>query len=109
MPTKDPDKRKVYNKRYYEKYKEKRAEINKIHRNKIKQFVKELKESSPCCDCGQYFPHYVMDYDHQKDKVIGISAAVQQNWSLKRIAEEIAKCELVCANCHRERTHGTGV
>ena len=106
MPYVDPVKRSEANKRYYQKYKQRRAEINREYRTKIKQTLKELKESEPCTDCGNYFPHYVMDYDHQRDKVIGVSAAITQGWSLKKIMEEIEKCELVCANCHRERTHG---
>jgi len=47
-----------------------------------------------------------MDFDHLpgEDKVKYISKMVARSWSLAKIDAEIAKCELVCANCHRIRT-----
>jgi hypothetical protein len=47
-----------------------------------------------------------MDFDHRdpETKHKGIAQMVAYGWSLERLAAEIAKCELVCANCHRLRT-----
>ncbi len=49
---------------------------------------------------------YVMDLDHQtpKDKKFNLSDAGRS--STETVLAEIAKCDAVCANCHRERTHG---
>lgn len=69
-----------------------------------KKIVKELKESTPCMDCGKRYPYYVMDFDHQHSKEFIISKALNDGTSLERIQKEIDKCELVCANCHRMRT-----
>lgn len=71
-----------------------------------KRFVNAAKAGKPCADCGRIYPPYVMDFDH----VRGVKAAniSQMKSSLEDIAAEIAKCDLVCANCHRERTHGPG-
>lgn len=77
--------------------KQKRVAVNKA-------YVKNIKESSPCMDCGKYYPHYIMDFDHQHSKEFIISKAVNNGTSIDRIKNEISKCELVCANCHRERT-----
>lgn len=64
----------------------------------------ELKDV-PCADCGGRFPPYAMDFDHVTgDKVCGISQMVATNVGLARIRVEIAKCEVVCATCHRVRT-----
>lgn len=63
----------------------------------------ELK-NKPCTDCGQTFPHYVMDFDHLGNKKHSISE-MRQGFVWEKILEEISKCELVCANCHRIRTH----
>ncbi|GAB3633424.1 hypothetical protein GCM10027421_27770 [Microbacterium shaanxiense] len=59
-----------------------------------------------CTDCGESDP-VVLDFDHLPgvDKRFEISRAVSastRSWSL--IESEIAKCEVVCANCHRRRT-----
>jgi hypothetical protein len=47
-----------------------------------------------------------MDFDHQYDKLFNVADAVRQNQSAEKILAEIAKCEIICSNCHRERTHG---
>ena len=64
----------------------------------------ELK-SKPCTDCHLTFPSYVMDFDHVRgEKLFGIAHGMH-NHTLDRVLVEIAKCDLVCANCHRIRTH----
>jgi len=44
-----------------------------------------------------------MDFDHVGEKTSEVSALVRTRGT-KRLLEEIEQCELVCANCHRERT-----
>lgn len=70
-----------------------------------KQYIRSLKERTPCADCGGHYPYWVMDFDHLRDKVFEISDMVFGTCNLRRLQAEIAKCEVVCANCHRERTH----
>ena len=57
-----------------------------------------------CADCGTKYPYYVMDLDHVRGiKTSPVSIMVL--CGTKRLLAEIAKCEVVCSNCHRERTH----
>lgn len=74
---------------------------------KRKQIYKDLK-TGPCTDCGQIYPPYVMDFDHRdpETKVFNVATWTATRWSLVRLAREIAKCDLVCSNCHRERSYG---
>ena len=67
-----------------------------------KAFIDERK-NAPCADCGGRFPAVCMDFDHRpgETKVGEISGFTKGIAALKR---EIAKCDLVCANCHRIRT-----
>lgn len=59
----------------------------------------------PCYDCGNSYPYYVMDFDHVRGKKkFNLSVAVRHFRSVKTVIKEIKKCEVVCANCHRERT-----
>lgn len=69
-------------------------------------WIDELKESTPCADCKQKYPAVCMDFDHlpQFDKLYTISLMVGNGYNEARIRKEIAKCELVCSNCHRVRT-----
>jgi len=60
-----------------------------------------------CADCGVQYPAVVMDFDHVRgQKRFNLSKAVQSPFSLtfEEIRAEIAKCDVVCANCHRIRT-----
>lgn len=71
-----------------------------------KRIVTEAK-SVPCADCGIQYPYYVMDLDHRPDehKVLDVSAMVRMlGVSEADLRAEIAKCDAVCANCHRVRT-----
>ena len=57
----------------------------------------------PCTDCGHCFPPECMDFDHTgDDKARNVSAMAC--YTLEKVLAEIAKCEIVCANCHRTRT-----
>lgn len=63
----------------------------------------DILKTHPCKDCNRTLPSVAMDFDHiQDDKKEEISD--MWSWSRTRVLEELAKCELVCANCHRERT-----
>lgn len=76
-------------------------------RQKAKTIIDEIKKA-PCMDCGVSYPPYVMDFDHRDEtvKVDNVANMVgHANNSMTLIMEEIAKCDLVCANCHRIRTH----
>jgi hypothetical protein len=60
----------------------------------------------PCCDCGQTFPQCCMDFDHRdpRTKLARVPALIANSgWA--RILAEVDKCDIVCANCHRLRTH----
>lgn len=60
----------------------------------------------PCVDCGVRYPPYVMDFDHVRGvKIDDISRMVRAYVRPQRIQAEIDKCDVVCANCHRVRSH----
>jgi hypothetical protein len=83
---------------------ENHADINKRQMSKYREFrlwFDSLKDR-PCSDCGAKFPPYCMDWDHVGDKKFNLGRTQSNR---KAVLEEIAKCELVCSNCHRIRTH----
>jgi len=57
----------------------------------------------PCVDCGECDPA-VLDFDHVGEKRELVSALVARAAPWPRIEEEIARCEVRCANCHRRVT-----
>jgi hypothetical protein len=66
--------------------------------------VRKAKER-PCTDCKISYPYYVMDLDHRPDEEKLFNLGYAARCSYERVIAEIAKCDPVCANCHRERTH----
>jgi len=68
--------------------------------------IKSLKESTPCMDCRQLFPFECMDFDHREasEKSNNVGTMVAHGHNRQKVMAEIAKCDLVCANCHRIRT-----
>ncbi len=65
-------------------------------------------KSKPCMDCGGSFPPCAMQFDHRdpgkKDRTFPSVSAWIRSASQKRFEAEIAKCDLICANCHAIRT-----
>lgn len=68
-----------------------------------KAYLNQLK-NVPCKDCGKNYPSYVMEF-HHKDihaKKFTIGRNYREGW--KRLQEEVNKCDVICANCHRIRS-----
>ena len=113
MPFKSDETRKAYMKDYsrkhyeenIERYKARAAASNRKLRLRNREYIKSIKEGNPCTDCGEFYPYYVMHFDHIYDKNGSISDLSRASSSLDRIQKEIDNCELVCANCHAERTY----
>ena len=79
-------------------------ERSAILRDKLRAY----KLEKGCIDCGYKAHSAALDFDHLpgSNKEFGIGKAVA--WSDKRVWAEVAKCEVVCANCHRIRTNERG-
>lgn len=65
----------------------------------------DVLKTVPCTDCGAIYPPYIMQWDHLPEFEKSFTIGSNWQYSEARILDEIAKCELVCANCHAERTH----
>lgn len=91
MPFKD----RKFNKEY-------RRDYDKNKRAENLEFLWAYKESHPCADCGEKFPHYVLELDHVQGKKEGNVSSMLS--SRPRLLRELDKCEVVCGNCHNIRT-----
>lgn len=76
-------------------------------RLKKRIYILEYLKTHPCIDCGENHLA-VLDFDHVRGvKSESVTVMLSHAYSQKRIDEEIAKCEVRCANCHRKRTAST--
>lgn len=98
--------RKAYAAAHYQRNKAKRQAQNKRRQAEFMAWYIGLKAGKPCADCGSVFHPAAMHWDHlpNQPKIADLSFLARRG-SRKRVLTEIAKCELVCANCHAIRTH----
>lgn len=100
----------AYNKLWYAKNKDiqiaRTVKNNMRYRALARKFTND-KKNEPCADCGEKYPPYVMDFDHRDgaQKRANVSRMATTATKLWKIADEAEKCDVVCSNCHRERTH----
>lgn len=77
---------------------------NVARRRRLYDTVIVKEKDKPCADCGHSFPTCCMDFDHVRGKK-SFDIASNVTSSTEKLIAEIAKCDVVCANCHRIRTH----
>ena len=105
--NRDPEANKAACSQYYNTHRAEVAQYNREQAALKKTYIAEVKKA-PCTDCHRCFPDYVMDFDHvpgRGQKVTGVSRMILGTYSLESVKAEVAKCDLVCSNCHRIRTH----
>lgn len=85
--------------RYMAQIRARKKQLLADNRARIVQFLSER-----CCmDCGES-DLIVLEFDHLRDKRHNISYLVRAGYEWAYILDEIQRCEVVCANCHRRRT-----
>lgn len=89
-------------KKHYQDNKERYKKQLQERRRKNREYVWSIKEQSSCSKCGESHPA-CLDFHHPDDveKENSIARAAV-DWGLTRIKKEIAKCIILCANCHRK-------
>lgn len=92
--------------KYYKNNNEKRKlQIYYARRIRKLDIFSELKEKylAGCVDCGEN-NFFVLDWDHRDNVSKLLPLSKMWNFSKEKIMDEIDKCELRCANCHRKKT-----
>ena len=109
MPSNDPEYQKRYIRQHYldnkQYYKDKARKRNDLWIPRLYKFVNRYKLYVGCIDCGYKENPQALQFDHVRGKTEEVSRMIRKVSSLKRIKEEIRKCEVRCANCHMIVTH----
>lgn len=87
---------------YYLRYKDKNSELYRQNRRKYRSEMRKLiqeAKSCGCAICGEK-EQCCLDFHHLRDKEFVVSAGVDV--SKERLFDEIDKCVVLCANCHRK-------
>src|SRR5262249_2881732 len=98
--------RSAYGKEHYAANRARYIEQARLQKQRLRlertQYLIEYFASHPCVDCREADP-VVLEFDHLHEKSFAIGPKLTTR-SWRSILEEIEKCEVVCANCHRRRT-----
>jgi hypothetical protein len=105
MPSPDPIKR-ASHKREWKRRNPGKMPYDGRHREEVRRIILRRKDA-PCRDCGIRYPPYVMQFDHRDPtlKLATPALIARKGWSFERTNQELDKCDVVCANCHAERTY----
>jgi len=90
-----------YYKQYYNSNLEHEKDRVRSRKKRMRFWYKTLKETLSCEVCGENSPE-CMDFHHEEDKDFTIADAIHKGYSTERILDEISKCRVLCANCHRK-------
>lgn len=74
-------------------------------RQRKTEYANTLRATTPCADCGVRYPYFIMEFDHARGEKVKNVMVMAGSGSWKQLFAEIAKCDIVCANCHAARTH----
>lgn len=103
MPYKDREKQLEAQRRHYRENKEQYKNRCDKRRKIAREFVQSLKTGG-CSRCGYNEYTGCLDFHHKdkkKDKWSNLKRAADDLWGEEKILEEVKKCILLCANCHR--------
>lgn len=78
---------------------------NNNYRELINTYIYQYLSQNPCVDCGES-DVTVLEFDHRDrmTKIQAVSQLIRSQYPLEKIKEEISKCDVRCANCHRRKT-----
>jgi 5-methylcytosine-specific restriction endonuclease McrA len=90
---------------YYRRNREQELFRVKVRQAGTRDMLREWRDV-PCADCGKKFEPFQMDFDHRdpSSKLFNLTAGRAALMSTAKLRIEAAKCDIVCANCHRVRT-----
>ena|SRR5579859_5269891 len=106
MAFKDDEERRAYfreyNKGWYLRHKERLLAKRKLHNEELREWLRRYKSKLHCIECGENHPACLQFHHRERtDKSFTISSIIgATSISVKRLEEEINKCEVLCGNCH---------
>ena len=94
--------------------KEKHSSWIKKRKQHNLKLIRRWKVLKGCSICGYCKDAVALDLDHidpktkDRNRFLKGRTAITYTWSKKRIKEELVKCRVLCANCHRIETERQG-
>ncbi len=98
-----------YHKDHYQKYREQYLKRAKIRRKRLREEfrinIMTYLSSKKCAICNETdIRTFEFDHINPSQKKFNISQGLRLGYSWNNIVEEIKKCRILCANCHKKHT-----
>lgn len=90
--------------RFEAKHKERRKTEKRRMSRVRRRWLSYIKKKMGCMDCGYNTHGCALDFDHRPGTVKKFNVCQHPTRSVAGLRAEMAKCDVVCANCHRVRT-----
>ena len=103
-----------YQRAWHQRHKTKRIAKIRERKERLREFLKQQKETLECSQCGENHPA-TLHFHHldPQTKDFSLADAANRAYGPKRIQREMEKCIVLCANCHAklhyEETKGNGI
>lgn len=104
MPFKDPAAQRASEHRWERNHRAQRREAQRVRRLEQRKRFLEFKQTLSCKTCGESHPA-TLDFHHRDpaEKEVSLGYATGRlDWSWEKLMEEVAKCDVLCSNCHRK-------
>ena len=96
---------KDYQHEWFLRNRQKQIDKVRLNRQKVRVWIREYKSRLSCQVCGESRAP-CLDFHHTEEKDGTLASVIARGWSIERIEREIAKCVVLCANCHRMEHSG---
>lgn len=104
MAANSPEYNRIYNKAWYAKNKEVRKKEIWARRDTVVRWFRDYRRTQKCARCPENH-EATLDFHHIEGKKIELTVAANRGWSIESLKKEIAKCIVLCSNCHRKEHH----
>lgn len=90
-----------YRREWYQRNKQRGITAVAKRKDEMRAWLRGYKRSCSCKICGETHPA-CLTFHHRdaSEKLIEVSITIQYGFSKERVLAEIAKCDVMCANCH---------
>ena len=95
----------AYSKKYYAENQEVLSATSRKRKAATRVRFQKLKRTLFCQECGENHPA-TLDFHHREGEVKSFTISENlQNYGWEKIKKEMAKCDVLCSNCHRKHHH----
>lgn len=104
MTYRNPEDCRAYHKKHYKMNRIQEVRKNKRNRDSTREYINQYRIDKPCTDCNQKLSYWQLEFDHVRGEKVYNVCSMPGQFGIDKIKDEIAKCDIVCVNCHAMRT-----